>query len=96
MAASSEGCVLWQINVHSGDGQSIRFLGYKIVDGQLSAQFVFDFGGAWQANPEPDADVEAHRLSARFSPLAMQGMGADWTWEAVLNVNGDDVGQFQP
>src|SRR5215207_2332939 len=45
--------VLWQIKLTSGDRETIRYLGYKIVDGKHSAQFVYDFGGAWQANPTP-------------------------------------------
>ena len=87
----SVGSVLWQITMRSGDGNTVRFLGYKIVDGEPSAQFVFDLGGAWQANPQHDAVLERNRLTARFNPLALQGMGDDWTWDAVLNVNGDDV-----
>lgn len=90
------GTVLWQINLRSGDRQTVRFLGYKVVDGQHSAQFVFDFEGAWQATPQPSAHLEAHRLTARFSPLAMEGMGHGWTWEAVLSVDGADVGTHRP
>ncbi|GAA2027697.1 hypothetical protein GCM10009740_16700 [Terrabacter terrae] len=90
------GAVLWQVVVHSKDRQSVRRLGYKIVDAQPSAQFVWDEGGAWQATPEHDADLEANRLTARFNPLALHGMGNDWTWEAVLSVDGQDLGKFQP
>ncbi len=54
----------------SGYSETIRFLGYKIVDGEHSACFVFDFGGAWQANPEPDVDLEANRRVALFTCLA--------------------------
>src|SRR5262245_19009996 len=86
------GSVLWQIVIHSDVRQTIRRLGYKIVDGQPSAQFVWDAGGAWQATPEHDADLEANRLTARSNPLALHGMDAGWSWEGVLNVDGDDVG----
>jgi hypothetical protein len=90
------GPVLWQVNVTSSDKETIRFLGYKIVDGQHSAHFVHEFGGGWQANLEPDVDLEPGVLTVRFPPLALAGMGNAWTWDAVLSVNGYDVGTFNP
>ena len=88
--------VLWQIKLTSGDKETIRYLGYKIVDGKHSAQFVYDFGGAWQANPTPAVELEENRLTAWFNSLAMTNMGVDWTWQALLTIDGKDVAAFQP
>lgn len=90
------GSVLWQIVVHSADRQTVRRLGYKIVDGRPAAQFVWVTEGPWQANPGYDADLEVNMLTARFSPLALHGLGSGWSWEAVLSIDGVDAGVFRP
>lgn len=89
--------VLWTIWLARADGSGGRQLGYKIVDGEFSAHYVFDSALARQENlTDHAANLAGRALSAEFPASALEGFGDMWTWYAVLNVNGDDVDKFTP
>jgi hypothetical protein len=88
--------VRWQIKLTNGDKEAIRYLGYKIVDGKHSAQFVYGFGGCMASQPNTGRGTGGNRLTVWFNSLAMTNMGVDWTWQALLTIDGKDVAAFQP
>lgn len=90
------GSVLWVVTVSAADGSTSRQLAYKVVDGEASAHFVFDFGTSTQDNIEGGMRLEAQRLVAEFPASAVDDLGEDWTWRAVLNVDGVDVDSCEP
>lgn len=90
------GSVLWVATVSAADGSTSRQLGYKIVDGEKSAHFVFDLGSATQDNLEGDVRLEAQTLVADFPTSAVNDLGEGWTWRAALNVDGIDVDTCEP
>lgn len=92
----STGSVLWVVWVTSADGETSRQLGYKIVDGQPSAQFVFDFASLQQDNLAGSAELGAQQLVAQFPRSAVDDLGEGWTWRAMLNVDGADVDECPP
>ncbi len=84
--------VLWVVWVSRADGGDARQLGYKIVDGQFSAHYVFDFATAQQQNlTDYAARLSEQSLVVEFPMSAVAGLGDDWRWRAVLNIDGDDV-----
>lgn len=80
--------VLWSLFVTDQDGNT-RQVGYKIVDDQPSAQFVFDHTVARQTNFPFDACLTETSLAARFAVPALLGSGAS-RLRAVLCVDGTD------
>lgn len=88
--------VLWSVTFTSPEGHS-RQLGYKIVDGQHSAQFVFNHTTARQTNFERDVDiVGTGSLTARFPYDLAADLGPveNCTWRGVLTIDGKDVSTF--
>jgi hypothetical protein len=75
----------------SANGNTVRQLGYKIVDGERSALFVFDLGRAQQQNLDTPESLGGNRLIVRFPQQALADMGLGARWKAVLNVDGADV-----
>ncbi len=68
--------------------------GYKLVDGQESSHFIFDFSDAQQENVEEDAEVGASETRVSFAPdsvdLAKLAGGT-----ATSSVDGSDIDQCQ-
>jgi hypothetical protein len=75
----------------SADGQSIRRLGFKILDGRWIASYAFDHATATQSNysasPSLTGDVWTLVL-----PLEALGTAAGGKWHADLDVAGVDAG----
>jgi len=89
--------ILWVVWVSRANGGDARQLGYKTVDGKPSAHYVFDFATAQQQNlANCAARLSERRLGVEFPLSAIAGLGADWQWRAVLNIDGDDVDEYVP
>ncbi|MEU8611275.1 hypothetical protein AB0C29_25150 [Actinoplanes sp. NPDC048791] len=88
------GSVLWALYVDGEGGQSHQ-LGYKLVDGQHSSHFTFDFtrGRQRQVVANFDLDADARTLTARFPRPPFEGMGAV-KWRAVLSLDSVDGESF--
>ena len=90
---SGRDSVLWSMVITSPDGQETVQLGYEMVDGAFSAQFVTDRSSARQQNVDEDADVGEREITVRF-PASSVGVAAEWpTWRAVITVDGVDVAE---
>lgn len=82
------GTVLWATEFKGPD--AIKQLGYKILDGEAIAQFVFDAIEAQQTN-SGTADLATQKLVARFDGQDVGIIGVPRTWTATLNVEGLDI-----
>lgn len=82
--------VLWTVTAVDQSG-GLWQLGYKLVDGEFSAQYIFDFTNAKQTSAGALHNLERGTLTVEFQPAA----GLDfktWTWHmAVLTIDGEDV-----
>lgn len=87
--------VLWSLFVIDGDGNSRQF-GYKLVNGEPAAQFIFDHTRAQQTNFAFDADRTTHQLRVRFPDNNDEPAGDGRFDHAVLTIDGVDVSRFQP
>lgn len=90
------GSVLWVTTVSSANGNTARQLGYKLVDAQPSAYFVFDFSAAQQENLSGSVHLTSQQLVASFPGPAVSDLGDGWRWTAVLNVDGNDADTCEP
>ena len=88
------GSVLWSVTAVNSDSDTVRQFGYKIVDGETSAHFVFDFNAVRQDNHPEDVDLTEGRLEARFPRSVIAALGDEWTWEAALCIDGTDVSVY--
>lgn len=71
-----------------------RQYGYKLVDGQESSHFIFNFSGAQQENVEEDAEVGASETRFSFAPDAVDvAKLAGGT--ATISVDGNDIDECQ-
>ncbi|MDQ4007371.1 MAG: hypothetical protein M3211_04685 [Actinomycetota bacterium] len=85
--------VLWSMFVTSPDGEQTVQLGYEVVGGAFSAQFVTDRATGRRQDVEEDADLRDGEITVRF-PARMVGVAANWpTWRAVVTVSGSDVAE---
>lgn len=85
--------VLWSMLVTSEDGDETVQLGYKVVDGVFSAQFVFDHVSARQVNVGEDVTLGEGEITVRF-PTDVVGAAGQWpVWKAIITVDGSDVAE---
>ena len=82
------GTVLWSTNFTGPD--AIKQLGYKILDGEVIAQFVFDAIETKQTD-SGTADLGTRKLVARFDGQDVGIIGVPRTWTATLSVEGLDT-----
>lgn len=94
------GTVLWSVVVRDPASGETRQVGYKLVDDEDAAQFVFDHTGRpMQTNFEFDRTLEhdvtvgreGGRVVARFPVAALPDLGAGTTYSWTINVDGEDV-----
>lgn len=76
----------------SEDGSISRQLGYKTVDGEFSAYYVFDMGTAQQRALDglPDTSTPG-QVSGVLPSADIDSLGDNWHWSAALNLDGKDV-----
>ena len=80
----------WAVRVVSPDGTGEVELGHRRT-GQQVAQYVRDLTTGRTHQVEPDADLDATGITARF-PADVVGLAVEWpTWRAVIEVDGEDV-----
>ena len=85
--------VLWSMLVTSADGEESVQLGYEVVGGAFSGQFVTDRATGRRQDLDEDADLLDGEITVRF-PAGTVGFAADWpTWRAVITVDGRDVAE---
>lgn len=85
------GTVLFSLTGANQAGTVVKQLGYKTLDGQQIAYFVFD-SSSKQLNLAgfPDTSVPGE-ISAVMPSAAVDALGQNWHWSSSLNVNGHDV-----
>ncbi|NMO05009.1 hypothetical protein HH308_27690 [Gordonia sp. TBRC 11910] len=76
----------------SEDGAVTRQLGYKTVDGEFSAYYVYDMNAAQQRalGGLPDT-LTPGRISAVLPAADIDELGDNWHWSAALTLDGKDV-----
>jgi hypothetical protein len=82
--------VTWAVRVTSDDAASQLELGHR-RDGSSVVQYARDLGTGRVQQLDADADVEDGEVTVRF-PADVVGVAVEWpTWQAVLEVDGEDV-----
>ena len=86
------GSALVSLLAASEDGSVTRQLGYKTVDGEFSAYYVFDMGTAQQRALDglPDTSTPGE-ISGVLPSADIDALGGNWHWSAALNLDGKDV-----
>lgn len=90
----NQASVLWSVFVHPSNGRAPLQLGYKLVDGQFAAFFVFDYETTRtrQINVPGAAVLTDGELMATFPVEAVgRDISSSWRWKAHLSVAGIDV-----
>lgn len=88
----SAGTWLLSTSVWGEDGETGYQLGVKYVDGVPSETFVFDFNEFTQKNLDSGAaTVDGGTVVASFPLDDLSGLGEEFTWSAIANVDGADV-----
>lgn len=83
---------LFSVDVYSTDDKHAYQIGVKYVGGEPSATFVYDlYGDAGQTNLEDSSTGDATGVTALIDGADLPDLGDAFTWDAVLNVAGDDV-----
>jgi hypothetical protein len=92
LPADSE--VTWAVRVTSGDADENVELGHRRCGERLS-QYARDLSTGRTQEVSPDADLDpgpdAGEITVRF-PADVVGLAVEWpTWQAVIEVAGEDV-----
>lgn len=87
--------VLWSLFASDASGRTRQF-GYKIIDGQPAAQFIFNHNSARQDNVLVAASLGDLSLQIRFTAAAVDGQDLQSSTDrhAVLTVDGLDVSRY--
>ena len=85
--------VTWAVRVARGDGEEVE-LGHR-RDGRRVLQYARDLATGRTQQTSPDAELDASpevgEITVRF-PVDVVGVAVEWpTWQAVIEVDGQDV-----
>ena len=90
----ARGVVLLSLMVTTARSYPIRReIGYKAINGEQAALFVFDYDTGRQATLDGAADVTSESVSV-LVPKSALGYVHDWQWWATVNIDGKDVDRW--
>lgn len=82
--------VTWAVRVASPDGDGRVELGHQ-RSGAGTSQYALDLTSGRRQEVGVDADLEDGEITVRF-PTDVVGLAVEWpTWQAVIEVGGEDV-----